>query len=92
MSKEINGTLYGEKIYWKVKANLDDGKTITFWSTARVEKNGHIMHTKCGRDGGGFWKGNTRILQIVISLPEDIVYEKIARMALKYGELEVTGE
>lgn len=89
---QIKDTLYGDKIYWRVKGNLDGGKTITFWAKSRTEKNGHIIFVKCKKDGGDYWKGNVTILNVILCHPDDIVYEKIARMALRYGELEVTGK
>lgn len=95
MTVKIGDHLYGDKIFYRVKANVrtEGGTTkiIFFWAQERTERNkvGGYLYVQCNKFGQYRWKGNCKQIEVVMAQPEDIIYEKEARMNLHYGELEV---
>ena len=97
MTIKIGEHLYGDKIFYRVKAKLAGGGTKIFWAQRRWErfKNG-IGYVECNKFGQARWSTKKNIdikhIEIVLAQPEDIIYEKEARMNLHYGELEIIKE
>jgi len=96
MTIKIGKNLYGDKIFYRVKANVvtvgDKVTSKIFWAQSRSERKGKIgglMYVQCNKFGQYRWKGNCKQIEIVMAQLEDIIYEKKARMNLHYGELEV---
>lgn len=99
MTVKIGNNLYGDKIFYRVKAKtVTVGEEVTtkiFWAQERVERKskiGGLMYVQCNKFGQYRWKGNCKQIEIVMAQEEDIIYEKKARMNLHYGELEIIKE
>jgi len=99
MTIKIGKYLYGDKIFYRVKANVvtvgDKVTSKIFWAQRRSERKGKIaglLYVECNKFGQYRWKGNCKQIEVVIAQPKDIIYEKEARMNLHYGELEVIGK
>lgn len=99
MTVKIGNNLYGNKIFYHVKANvITVGEKVVakiFWAQDRSERKGKIgglMYVECNKFGQYRWKGNCKQIEIVMAQEEDIIYEKKARINLHYGELEVIKE
>ena len=99
MTIKIGDHLYGDKIFYRVKANVvtvgDKVTSKIFWAQSRSERKGKIgslMYVQCNKFGQYRWKGNCKQIEIVMAQLEDIIYEKKARMNLHYGELEIVGK
>jgi len=99
MTVKIGKHLYGDKIFYRVKANVSTegggSKSKIFWAQERIEKKskiGSLLYVQCNKFGQYRWKGNCKQIEVVMAQSEDIIYEKKARMNLHYGELEVIKE
>ena len=75
----------------KVKVGSDAGSfEKLFWARTKRVKKGKVIYVECTPTAGQyFWKGNTAETRIFIGQPNDIIYEKIARVNLDHGTLEV---
>lgn len=94
MTTKIGDHLYGDKIYYRVKAKIAGGGIKVFWAQEKwSRKKGGIGYRECNKIGQTRWTTKKDVdvqqIEIVLAHPDDIIFEKEARMNLHYGELEV---
>ncbi len=90
--ERMEQAVYSLKEYYKVKINYN-GRTKTFWSKGKSTKKGMTFYFECAKDGHRFERvqGDKIIIEtrIVVSFPDDVIWEKPARLNEREGELEI---
>jgi ribosome biogenesis SPOUT family RNA methylase Rps3 len=71
--------------YVKVRVKMPNNKRRTFWARKNRSTELRTFYSVVDEEGG-------RLDEIVVADKNDIVFEKPARMNLKYAQLEVQGE
>ena len=63
---------------------IDDDGCRILWAKKLYNKGKFLCYNKVNKDGGIPYKR-----EMIFCLPEDIIYEKTAKMNKHYGELEI---
>jgi len=73
----------------KVKMRITESKSRIFFAHVLSRKPQSVSYMMVNKEGDQFLGPREDHKEIFIGSPEDIVWEKPARMNLKYGELEI---